>query len=154
MITGSTYLCIVSFVGVSFTVALFFISCPSSLLFTVTSKLTVPVPTSSPTFAGTVTCIPPSRSASSRSVLPSPFTFIDSALNVVPSGISSFTVISAGAVPSFVRFIVYIIVSPAFTVLSLSGTDVFVAFTSDLFTTSSTGSVDFPSTIAVFSISL
>ena len=75
-------------------------------------------------------------------------------LKLVPVGILSFTSTVAGAVPSFVRFIVYVILSPAFTVLPLAGTDVLLYFTSDLFTTSFTGSVFSPSTTAVFSISL
>ena len=143
----------------SFTVATFVIFSPSFKSFTVTVKLTLPVLASSPAFAGNVTSIP-LFNFSSVSVVPaftcSPFTVttIVPVSNVVPTGTLSFTVTSAGAVPSFVRFIVYVILSPAFTVLPLAGTDVLLYFTSDLFTTSFTGSVFSPSTTAVFSISL
>ena len=83
------------------------------------------------------------------------FTTILPASNVVSSGILSFTIVVAGAVPSLLKFIVYVIFSPFFTfdiVSSVlpSGSDVFVNTNFDLFTVSVTSSVSSPSTVAVF----
>ena len=114
--------------------------------FTVTVKLTVAVLGVSPTFAGMLTSIP--FVVKSANVFPksSLFTLILPGTNVVPSGILSFTFTVAGAVPLFVRFIVYVILSPAFTVLPLAGSDVLLYVRSDLFTVSVTSSVFSPST--------
>ena len=76
-----------------------------------------------------------------------------SGTNVVPVGMLSVTFAVAGAVPSFVTVIVYVISSPASTVSPLGGTDVFCAFTSALFTMFVVSFVFSPSTVALFTIS-
>ena len=106
----------------------------------------------SPTFAGMFTSIPfvvRSSNVFPKSAL---FTLILPSSNVVPSGILSFTFTVDGAVPLFDRFIVYVILSPAFTLLPLAGSDVLLYVRSDLFTVSVTSSVFSPSTVAVFLI--
>ena len=106
----------------------------------------------SPTFAGMFTSIPfvvRSSNVFPKSAL---FTLILPSSNVVPSGILSFTFTVDGAVPLFDRFIVYVILSPAFTLLPLAGSDVLLYVTSDLFTVSVTSFVSSPSTTAVFLI--
>ena len=120
--------------------------------FTVTVKLTLPVLPSSPSFSGNVTSIPFVVKSSNLFPISSLFTLMLPSTNVVPSGILSFTSTVAGAVPSFVKFIVYVISSPAFTVLPLAGIDVLLYATSDLFTVSVTSSVSSLSTTAVFLI--
>ena len=81
---------------------------------TVTSKLTVVSPATSPTLAGTSTSIPFAKSSAVCSVT-APFTFMLSLTNVVPSGIVSATVAFPATSPVFVTVIVYVIVSPAST---------------------------------------
>ena len=97
------------------TVALFLINVPSFKLFTVTWKLTLAVLP-----AGTSTEIPCSNSSSVYvlSVLIwtlSTFTTMLPWANVVPSGALSLTIVVVGAVPSLLRFIVYVIFSPSTT---------------------------------------
>ena len=111
---------VTSFVGLSSTKAVFNISLlkfakssPSNG-FTVTSKLTVAVPTVAPSFAGTFTVIPAFK-LSSVSCVGNPFTFILPATNVVPAGSSSLTTTFLSKPPSFVTVIVYVIFSPSTT---------------------------------------
>ena len=56
LIIGSTYVCVTSFVGVSFTFATFVIGSKSSISFTVTSNVTLDID-----FAATVTLKPASN---------------------------------------------------------------------------------------------
>ena len=142
-----TYVCVVSPVGTSFTVAVFLIGVLSSWSFTVTLNSTVFV---SP--ASKCTWIPLARVSSVSAVVWFP-TFTLPVTNVVPAGTVSFTVTSAGAVPLLLsNVIIYVISCPATTLLPLAGSAVFVNLTSDLFTVSVTSSVGVPSTVAVFVI--
>ena len=117
-IIGSTYLFSVSFVfgsSESPTVAWFLIIVPSSISFTVTSKLTSAVFP-----AGTSTSIPWFNSVSKYvfSVfiwLLSTFTTILPGTNVVPVGALSFTIVVADAVPSLFKLTLYVIFSPSTT---------------------------------------
>ena len=114
VIIGSWYSVSVSGVSSPFTVATFLIVSPLSKSPTVTSKLTVVSPATSPTLAGTSTSIPFAKSSAVCSVTV-PFTFMLPLTNVVPSGIVSATVAFPATSPVFVTVIVYVIVSPAFT---------------------------------------
>ena len=84
-------MCVISSVGSSFTVAMFFIDVLSSMSFTVTLNSSVVL---SPAFK--FTSIPLANSSAELPVA-EPFTFILPGTNVVPVGIVSFTTIVAGA---------------------------------------------------------
>ena len=74
---------------------------------------------------------------------------------MVPVGILSFTITVSGAVPWLLsNVIVYVIVSPASTVLPELGLDDLLICTFGLFTVSVTSFVDVPSTVAVLLIVL
>ena len=92
-IIDSTYVCSVSPVGTSFTVAVFLICVPSSWSFTVTLNSTVFV---SPALKSTL--IPLVNSSAVFPVAESPTLMLPST-NVVPVGTVSFTVTVSGAVP-------------------------------------------------------
>ena len=145
---GSTYLCSTSFVGSSSIVATFLICVllPKSFTVTVNSS-TLLSPASKPTL------IPFAKSASSFPIV-SPSSFMLPVTNVVPSGISSFTTTSPGAVPWLFKFILYVISSSAVTSIPLAGSDSFVAVMFGLCTSSVTSFVSLPSTTAIFSIVL
>ena len=75
-------------------------------------------------------------------------------IKLVPVGTVSFTVTSAGAVPVLLsNVIVYVIVCPS-TTFPFAGTAVLCAITFALFTVLVISPVGFPSTVAVFLISL
>ena len=73
-------------------------------------------------------------------------------IKLVPSGISSLTIASPGAVPWFVNLIVYVIMFPAVTVLPERGYTSFVAVMFGLCTSSVTSFVSVAFTVAVLLI--
>ena len=97
----------------------------SPTLSTVTSKLTLASPgaisITSPSapwatsLAGTLTSIPFARSSAVLLVSSCPFTLMLPSTNVVPSGITSFTVTFPAKSPLFSNLIVYVIFSPSTT---------------------------------------
>ena len=130
VIIGSTYLWFVSFVVLLFTVATFFIVAPLSKSFTFTLN-SISLLSPAPKF----TVIPFFKSSAVLVLSSCPPIFILPVTNVVPVGILSFTVATVGAFPSLLsKWIVYIISSPAFTVLPLAGLDVLLYFKFALFT--------------------
>ena len=104
----------VSSVSFPSTVALFFIV-PFASSFTVTTKLTSVFP-----FAGTPISIP-SFKFSAVSFTQFPFIFILPSTNVVPSGISSFTIVFPLVLPALLTVIVYSKSSPAATAVLFDG---------------------------------
>ena len=92
-IIDSTYVCVISFVGSSSTVAMFLIGVPFSMSFTVTLNSTFFV---SPTFKSTF--IPLAKSSTVLPVVVSP-TLMLPVTKLVPVGIVSFTFTVVGAVP-------------------------------------------------------
>ena len=110
-----------SFVSVPFTFALFVIVASyvfSGKLFTLTSNVILAVPEFTPSSVssafGTCTFIPFFRS-SSVYVLTAPFSLTLPFTNDVPSGITSFNKAVPSVNPSFVKVIVYVIISPSNT---------------------------------------
>src|SRR5699024_4175009 len=135
-IIGSTYVCIVSSVGFSSTVAMFLIWSSSSRSFTVTLNSNVVL---SPAFK--FTSIPLANSSAELPV-DEPFTFILPGTNVVPVGMLSFTTTVAGAFPVLLsNVIMYVISLFAVTVLPDSGIEDLLYFTSAFFTVSVTSFV-------------
>ena len=144
--SGFTYVCVISSVDTSPTVATFFICVLLfSKLFTVTVNDNVLVCP-----AGTVTFSPFAKSCALLSTgIPS--NIIELSLYVVPSGTSSFTVTVPGAVPSVLsNTILYVISCPAFTFSPFAGVDSLWATTCGFFISTSSDGVSFSSTFAVF----
>ena len=143
-IIGSIYVCSTTFVCLSFTVAVFIILFPFSkvsLSTTFTLNSNVFVPNSS-----TDTSIPFAKFSAVNSTLVSAPILILPFTNSVPAGIVSFTVTVSGAVPSFLKFIVYVISCPFSTVSPLAGDETFSYLIFALFTFISTSFVSFSST--------
>ena len=89
----------------------------------------------------------PLARVSSVSPVAEPPTFMLPSTNVVPSGISSFTVTVSGAVPRLLSIvIIYVISSSVVTFVPLAGSDVLCASTFGLFTSSVVSPVGVPST--------
>ena len=148
LIIGSTYVCVTSFVGVSFTFATFVIGSKSSISFTVTSNVTLDID-----FAATVTLKPASNC--SFEYVPAPSTFILPSTSVVPVGIVSCTFTVPGAVPLLLsNVIVYVIFCPCITSSPLAGSDDLLASIFGVYSGTSSAFVDVPSTTAVFLIIL
>ena len=143
---------VVSPVGVPSTVAVFFISFVN--VFSFNSSTATSNVTSLLEYGCTFTVIPLLKFPSSSVIsLPSIFTLFGT--SVVPSGISSVTIISFAYPPSFFTVIVYVIFSPSTTYAKpFSVDDSFspeiIGFTYVWIT----GSVSFPSTVATFLISV
>ena len=147
-IIGSTYVCVVSFVGVSFTVATFLICVLLSISCTLTLNSSVVL---SP--ASRSTAIPLAKS-SAVLLVELPPTFMLPSTKLVPSGIISFTIAVVGAVPLLLsNVIVYVISLFTVTFAPLSGSEDLWAIKSALFTSVSTSFVGFSFTVAVFIIS-